>query len=58
MYEVLRPVYGNPSSPRALHKTMDAFLRERVLTLLALKNRYGGDQQAASIWMIFMCQHM
>jgi hypothetical protein len=26
VYEVLRPLYGNPSSPKALHKTMDAFL--------------------------------
>ena len=25
VYEVLRPLYGNPSSPRALHKIMDAF---------------------------------
>ena len=24
VYEVQRPLYGNPSSPRALHKTMDA----------------------------------
>jgi hypothetical protein len=27
VYEVLRPLYGNPSSPRALHKTMDAFFK-------------------------------
>ena len=25
VYEVLRHLYGNPSSPSALHKTMDAF---------------------------------
>jgi hypothetical protein len=25
MYEVIRPLYGNPSSSRALYKTMDAF---------------------------------
>ena len=24
VYEVFRPLYGSPSSPRALHKTMDA----------------------------------
>ena len=24
VYEVLRPLYGKPSSPRAQHKTMDA----------------------------------
>ena len=27
VYEVLRPLYGNPSSPRTLHKTMDAFFK-------------------------------
>jgi hypothetical protein len=27
MYEVLRPLIGNPSSPRVLHKTMDAFFK-------------------------------
>jgi hypothetical protein len=25
VYEVRRPLYGNPSSPRALHKTLDAY---------------------------------
>jgi hypothetical protein len=25
VYEVCRPLHGNPSSPRALHKTLDAF---------------------------------
>jgi hypothetical protein len=27
VYEVLRPLYGNPSSSRDLHKTMDAFFK-------------------------------
>jgi hypothetical protein len=27
VYEVLRPLYGSPSSPRVLHKTMDAYLQ-------------------------------
>ena len=31
VYEVLRPLYGNPSSPRTLHKTMDAFFKTKVL---------------------------
>ena len=31
VYEVLRPSYGNSLSPRALHKTMDDFLRAKVL---------------------------
>ena len=25
VYEVCRPLYGSPSSPRALHKTLDAY---------------------------------
>ena len=60
VYEVLRPLYGNPSlHPQELcTKQLMHFSRVRVLTLLALKNQYGGDQQVASIRMIFMCQHM
>ncbi len=27
VYEVLSPLYGNPSSPRVLHKTMNAFFK-------------------------------
>ena len=27
VYEVLRPMYGNPPSPRSLHKTMDAYFK-------------------------------
>jgi hypothetical protein len=27
VYEVFRPLYGSPSSPRALHKTMDAYFK-------------------------------
>jgi hypothetical protein len=27
VYEVLRSLYGNPASPRALHKTNDAFFK-------------------------------
>jgi hypothetical protein len=27
VYEVLKPLYGSPSSPRALHITMDAFFK-------------------------------
>ena len=27
VYEVLKPLYGSPSSPRALHKTMDAYFK-------------------------------
>ena len=27
VYEALKPLYGSPSSPRALHKTMDAYFK-------------------------------
>ena len=27
LYQVLRPLYRNPSSPRAPHKTMDALVK-------------------------------
>ena len=27
VYEVMKPLYGSPSSPRALHKTMDAYFK-------------------------------
>jgi hypothetical protein len=27
VYEVLKPLYGNPSSSRTLHKTMDTYFR-------------------------------
>jgi hypothetical protein len=34
VYEVLKPFYDNPSSPQALHKTMDAYFRsERFDTI-------------------------
>jgi hypothetical protein len=33
VYEVLKPLYGNPSSPRALHKTMDAYFRSEGFAL-------------------------
>jgi hypothetical protein len=35
VYEVLRPLYGNPSSPRALHKTMDAFFKSEGFDTMA-----------------------
>jgi len=30
VYEVCRPLYGNPTSPRALHKTLDAYFMSEV----------------------------
>jgi hypothetical protein len=39
VYEVCRPLYGNPSSPRDLHKTLDA------------KDAGGGDTHAYCSWI-------
>jgi hypothetical protein len=44
VYDVLRPLDGNPSSPRFCTKQLMHFSRVRVLTLLTLKNQYGDDQ--------------
>ena len=32
VYEVLRPLYGVPSSPRALHKTLDCYFKSEGFT--------------------------
>ena len=42
VYEVRRPLYGNPSSPRALHKTLDAYFLSEGF------NHVGFEE---SVWM-------
>jgi hypothetical protein len=37
VYEVLRSFYGNPSSPRALYKTMDAFFKSEDFDTIDLE---------------------
>ena len=37
MYEVLKPLYGSPSSPRALHKTMDAYFKSEGFDTIGLE---------------------
>jgi len=41
VYEVLRPLYGVPSSPRALHKTLDSYFKGEGLRTRCLKNPCG-----------------
>jgi hypothetical protein len=43
VYEVLKPLYGNPSSPRALHKTIDAFFKSEGFDTIGFEE---------SIWRI------
>jgi hypothetical protein len=37
VYEVLRPLYGIPSSPRALHKTIDAYFKSEGFDTIGLE---------------------
>ena len=55
VYEVLRPLYGNPSSPRALHKTMDAFFKSEGFDTIGFEEsvwkRVGGGKYAEDIYV-------
>jgi hypothetical protein len=51
VYEVLRPLYENPSSPRVLHKTMDAFFKSEGFDMsnsLEVCNRHDCFQTRSS----------
>jgi hypothetical protein len=37
VYEVLRPLYGSSSSPRALHKTVDAYFKSEVFDTIGFE---------------------
>jgi hypothetical protein len=49
------PLYGNPSSPRALHKTMDAFFKSEGFDTIGLEEsvwkRAGGGKYAEDIYV-------
>jgi hypothetical protein len=55
VYEVLRPLYGNPSSPRALHKSMDAFFKSEGFDTIgfgeSVWKRAGGGKYAQDIYV-------
>jgi hypothetical protein len=37
IYEVLRPLYGSPSSQRALHKTMNAYFKSEGFDIIGFE---------------------
>jgi len=55
VYEVLKPLYGNPSSPRALHKTMDAYFRSEGFDTIGFEEsvwrRPAGGKYAEDIFV-------
>jgi hypothetical protein len=55
VYGILRPLYGNPSSPRAPHKTMDAFFKSEGFDAIgfeeAVCKRAGGGKYAEDIYV-------
>ena len=40
VYEVLHPLHGNPSSSRALHKTMDAFFKSEGFDTIGFEESF------------------
>ena len=55
VYEVLRPLYGNPSSPRDLHKTMGACFKSEGVDTIEFEEsvwkRAGGGKYAEDIYV-------
>jgi hypothetical protein len=55
VYEVLRPLCGNPSSSRVLYKTMDAFFKSEGFDTIGLEEsvwkRAGGGKYVEDIYV-------
>jgi hypothetical protein len=55
VYEVLKPLYGSPSSPRALHKTMDAYFKSEGFDTIGFEEsvwvRPAGGKYAEDIYV-------
>ena len=55
VYEVLRPLYGVPSSPQALHKTLDGYFKSVRFTHVGFEEsvwkRTADDRYAADIYV-------
>jgi hypothetical protein len=55
VYEVLRPLHGNPSSPRGLHKTMDVFFKSEGFDTIGFEEsvwrRADGGKYAEDIYV-------
>ena len=58
VYEVLRPLYGNPSSPRALHKTMDAFFKSEGFDTIGFEESVWKRVGEENMLKISTCQLM
>jgi hypothetical protein len=60
VYEVLRPLYGSPSSPRDLHKTMDSYFKSEGFDTIGFEEsvwvQKWYDLQAANTRRTSMCQ--
>jgi hypothetical protein len=50
VYEVLHPLYGNPSSPRALHKTMDVFFKTKWFDTIGFEESVWKRNGCAAHW--------
>ena len=46
VYEVLKPLHGSPSSPRALHKTMDAYFKSEGFDTIGFE-----ESLTESVWV-------
>jgi hypothetical protein len=60
-HEVLRPLYGNPSSPRALHNSMDAFFKSEGFHTIGFEEsvweRVVGGKYAEDIYVSAHVDH-
>jgi hypothetical protein len=56
VYEVCHPLYGNSSSPCALHKTLDAYFMSEGFEHVGFENQCGCGQRAENMEKIFMSQ--
>jgi len=52
VYEVCRPLYGNPSSQRALHKTLDTYFMSEGFDMWVLKSQCGCGQRGEKMGRI------
>ncbi len=50
VYVVLCPLYGNPSSPRVLHKTMNAFFKSKLFDTIGFEESVWKRNGCAVHW--------
>jgi hypothetical protein len=56
VYDVLRQLYGSPSSPGDLHKSMEAYFKSEGFDTIGFRSPCGYDLQAANTRRTSMCQ--